>query len=400
MSCCRHCFNELQPALDLGFAPPSNSYLKAAQLLKDETWLPLKFAFCPVCYLAQIEDYTTRETFFNAEYAYFSSTSKSWLAHAANYCEKITQKLHLNNNSFVVEIASNDGYLLKNFVSKNIPCLGIEPTQSTATAARQIGVPTNIAFFGADYAQTLNKADLIIGNNVFAHVPEINDFAKGLKNLLKKGGTITLEFPHLFNLIEKLQFDTIYHEHYSYLSLTSATNILRAALLKIYDVEILNTHGGSLRLYITHWDDERPIEAIVHQILKKEEKLKHLKTYQDFSKKVFDLKLSILDFLIQQKKLGKTIAAYGAAAKGNTLLNYLGIKNDIIEKVYDAAPSKQNQFLPGSHIPILSPEHLIQNPPDILIILPWNIADEILKQYQPQLRTTAFYRLLPEIQKL
>ncbi len=397
---CRHCQTALKPTLDLGFAPPSNSYLQAESLNQSETWLPLKLAFCPHCFLVQIEDFTVRETFFNAQYAYFSSTSQSWLAHAANYCEKITQKLHLNNNSFVVEIASNDGYLLKNFVSKNIPCLGIEPTQSTADAAKKIGVPTEIAFFGADYAQTLNKADLIIGNNVFAHVPEINDFAKGLKNLLKKGGTITLEFPHLFNLIEKLQFDTIYHEHYSYLSLTSAANILRAALLKIYDVEILNTHGGSLRLYITHWDDERLIEAIVHQILKKEEKLKHLKTYQDFAKKVFDLKLSILDFLIQQKKLGKTIAAYGAAAKGNTLLNYLGIKNDIIEKVYDAAPSKQNQFLPGSHIPILSPEHLIQNPPDILIILPWNIADEILKQYQPQLRTTAFYRLLPEIQKL
>lgn len=400
MTRCRHCFNELKPALDLGFAPPSNSYLKAAQLFDAETWLPLKFAFCPVCTLAQIEDYTARETFFNADYAYFSSTSKTWLQHAADYCEKITEKLHLNSDSFVVEIASNDGYLLKNFVSKNIPCLGIEPTESTARAAQKIGVPTEIAFFGAEYAKTLKKADLIIGNNVFAHVPKINDFAKGLKTLLKKGGTITLEFPHLLNLIDKLQFDTIYHEHYSYLSLTSAANILRVALLKIYDVDILKTHGGSLRLYITHLDDDRPIQPIVNNILKKEEKLNDFKTYQNFANKVFDLKLAILKFLIEQKQQGKRIAAYGAAAKGNTLLNYLGIKNDIIEKVYDAAPSKQNQFLPGSHIPILPPEHLIQNPPDILIILPWNIADEILNLYQPQLKNTDFYRLLPEIQKL
>lgn len=400
MSRCRHCCGTLEPVLDLGFAPPSNSYLKANQLFESEAWLPLRLAFCPECFLAQIEDYTVRETFFNAEYAYFSSTSKSWLIHAKKYADEITQKLNLNNDSFVVEIASNDGYLLQNFVSKSIPCLGIEPTQSTAQAAQKIGVPTEIAFFGADYAKTLKKADLIIGNNVFAHVPDINDFAQGLKTLLKPGGTITLEFPHLLNLIDKLQFDTIYHEHYSYLSLTSAANILRDVFLKIIDVDILNTHGGSLRLYIAHFEDKRQIQPVVNKIIQKEEKLKALQTYQNFAKKVFDLKLSILKFLITKKEKGKRIVAYGAAAKGNTLLNYLGIKNDLIDMVFDAAPSKQNLYLPGSHIPILSPAHLIQNPPDILIILPWNIADEILKQYKPQLETTDFYRLLPEIQKL
>lgn len=397
---CRHCQTALKPTLDLGFAPPSNSYLQAESLNQSETWLPLKLAFCPHCFLVQIEDFTVRETFFNAQYAYFSSTSQSWLAHAANYCEKITQKLHLNNNSFVVEIASNDGYLLKNFVSKNIPCLGIEPTQSTATAAQQIGVPTNIAFFGADYAQTLNKADLIIGNNVFAHVPDINDFAKGLKYLLKPNGTITLEFPHLLNLIQHLQFDTIYHEHYSYLSLLSVQHILKQVDLKIIDVEKLNTHGGSLRVYIAHQNDCRNSTPNVENILKEENILKSFKTYETFSQQVQQLKWKILKFLIDLKKQNKKIHAYGAAAKGNTLLNYLGIKNDLIECVYDAAPSKQNLFLPGSHIPILSPEHFIQNPPDILIILPWNIQTEILKKYQNQLKNTEFYCLLPNIQKL
>ncbi len=398
---CRHCHGALKPALDLGFAPPSNSYLTAADLNRAEMWLPLKLAFCPACYLAQIEDYTARETFFNPHYAYFSSTSKSWLAHAADYCEKITERLQLNAESFVVEIASNDGYLLKNFVAQGIPCLGIEPTESTAAAARQIGVPTESAFFGEDFARNFNqKADLIIGNNVFAHVPDINDFARGLKILLKPHGTITLEFPHLLNLIDQMQFDTIYHEHYSYLSLLSVTHILKAAELKIIDVDILSTHGGSLRLYIAHENDPREIQNIVFEILKKEEKLKDFKTYENFAKNVYSLKLKILKFLIEEKEKGKKIFAYGAAAKGNTLLNFLGVKNDLIDYVFDAAKSKQNQFLPGSHIPILPPDFLIQNPPDILIILPWNIADEIIKNFKPQLKNTDFYRLLPEIQKL
>ncbi len=400
---CRHCQTLLHLVLDLGFAPPSNSYLSQEGLNQSEVWLPLKLAFCPNCFLVQIEDFTTRECFFNADYAYFSSTSKSWVEHAKVYSEKIIQNSNLGTHSFVVEIASNDGYLLQNFVRHNIPCLGIEPSQSTAQAAIKINVPTESQFFGAEYAKKLaarKKADLIIGNNVFAHVPDINDFALGLKHLLAENGTITLEFPHLLNLIQQLQFDTIYHEHYSYLSLLSVTSILKMVNLKIIDVEKLPTHGGSLRVYIAHENDARKINASVFSILKEEEILKELKTYTDFSKKVKNLKWDILKFLIECKMQNKKIHAYGAAAKGNTLLNFLGIHNDLIECVYDAAKAKQNQFLPGSHIPILPPEILIQNSPEILIVLPWNIAAEITQQYQPQLPKTDFYRLLPTIQKL
>lgn len=330
---CRHCGTPLNNVfLDLGFAPPSNAYLKAEDLAKPELYFPLKLYVCTNCWLVQTEDYASADELFTGDYAYFSSISQSWLDHAARYSEKIIERLKLNSTSFVMEIASNDGYLLRNFVKADIPCLGIEPTECTAEAACKIGIPVLREFFGEKLANRLSqegkKADLIIGNNVYAHVPDINDFTKGLKEILKPGGTVTLEFPHLMQLVDKVQFDTVYHEHYSYLSLYTANRIFEMAGLRIFDVEKLPTHGGSLRIYGCHCEDPRPRTTSVQDLLNEERKqgLRELATYGNFQQQVDKVKDGLLSFLIEQKRSGKRIAAYGAAAKGNTLLNYAGVR--------------------------------------------------------------------------
>lgn len=386
---CRHCGNELKHVfVDLGFAPPSNAYLSKDQLKAPEVYFPLKLYVCDRCWLVQTEDYTRADELFSQDYAYFSSTSKSWLEHAARYVEAITERLGLGQDSFVIEIASNDGYLLKNFVAAGIPNLGIEPTDSTADAAEKLGVSVLRAFFGTQTARNLlnqgKQADLICGNNVYAHVPDINDFTQGLQIALREGGTINLEFPHLLNLIEQNQFDTVYHEHFSYLSLIAVNNIFEQAGLRVFDVEELSTHGGSLRIYGCHNNDARTTEDAVFTILEREKAfgLKSLSMYQNFQQKADKVKNDFLLFLLEQKRAGKSIAAYGAAAKGNTLLNYAGIKQDLIDFVCDAAPSKQNKFLPGSHIPILAPEEMAKHKPDVVVILPWNIAGEVIRQQQ------------------
>lgn len=386
---CRHCSAELTHVfLDLGFAPPSNAYLTKDDLTKPEKYCPLKVMVCDQCWLVQTEDYAQADELFDSEYAYFSSTSTGWLKHAKEYAEKMTQALELNEKSLVIEVASNDGYLLKNFVEKKIPCLGIEPTASTAAAAEVLGIPVLREFFGEQLGQQLAKenrqADLIAGNNVYAHVPDINDFTRGLKAALKPSGTITLEFPHLMRLIEFNQFDTIYHEHFSYLSLYTVKKIFSAAGLRIWNVEELSTHGGSLRVYGCHLDDSRQALPAVEIILKneKERGLQNLSVYESFQEKADAIKNDFLEFLITQKKLGKKIAAYGAAAKGNTLLNYAGVKPDLLSFVCDAAIAKQGKFMPGSHIPIYEPNNLFNGSLDYVVILPWNISDEVVKQNQ------------------
>lgn len=405
---CRHCQSELtQVFLDLGHAPPSNAYLSEAALRAPETTYPLKLFVCDTCWLVQTEDYTEADELFSGDYAYFSSTSKGWLAHAKAYCDKITAQLGLNKNSFVIEVASNDGYLLKNFVAAGIPCLGVEPTDSTADAAEKIGVPVLRKFFGVETATGLAKdgkqADLICGNNVYAHVPDINDFTNGLRVALKPGGTINLEFPHLKNLIEQNQFDTVYHEHFSYLSLIAVSRIFEQAGLRIFDLEQLPTHGGSLRIYGCHKDDPRTATPAVAAMIAEEEAfgLKNIKLYQAFQHKADKVKNDFLTFLIEQKRAGKSIAAYGAAAKGNTLMNYAGMKHDLVDFVCDAAPSKQNKFMPGSHIPILHPDEIARRKPDWVVILPWNIAAEVMQQ-QAQIASWGgkFVIAVPEIKVL
>ena len=383
---CRHCSSELKHIfLDLGFAPPSNAYLGRDDLTKSEKYYPLKVMVCDQCWLVQTEDYARADELFDSEYAYFSSTSLGWLKHAKDYAEKISNELGLNEQSLVIEIASNDGYLLKNFVDMRIPCLGIEPTASTARAAEALGIPVLQEFFGQKLGESLakmgRKADLIVGNNVYAHVPDINDFTYGLRVALKPGGTITLEFPHLMRLIELNQFDTIYHEHFSYLSLCTVERIFNKASLRILNVEELPTHGGSLRIYGSHVDDVRQtmpsVEAILNQ--EKERGLQKLSVYEAFQDKADRIKNNFLQFLLDQKNKGKKIAAYGAAAKGNTLMNYGGVKNDLLPFIVDAAYAKQGKFSPGSHIPIFSPEVLRVNRPDYLVVFPWNILPEIME---------------------
>lgn len=384
---CRHCGAPLTNTfLDLGFAPPSNAYLTQADLSKPEKYYPLKIKVCDQCWLVQTEDYAQADELFSSEYAYFSSTSSGWLAHAKRYAEKMTHELGLNSHSLVIEVASNDGYLLKNFVAAGIPSLGIEPTDSTAAAAEQLGIPVLREFFGEELGQQLKaqgqQADLIAGNNVYAHVPDINDFTRGLKAALKPGGTITLEFPHLMRLIERAQFDTAYHEHFSYLSLKTVSRIFAAAGLRVWNVEELPTHGGSLRVYGCHQEDSRSTQAAVTSVLQAEVQhgLQDLNTYLKFQPRADKIKDDLLSFLIEQKRLGKKVAAYGAAAKGNTLLNYAGVKPDLVEFVCDAAQAKQGKFMPGSHIPILDPGEMLYRTFDYVLILPWNIAPEVVQQ--------------------
>ncbi|AVA25728.1 class I SAM-dependent methyltransferase [Rhizobium sp. NXC24] len=383
---CRHCANELKFVfLDLGHAPASNDYLNAEQLTQSEIHNPLRLFVCEECWLVETDDYKKAEDLFARDYAYFSSTSQSWLRHAQAYCDMIENRLQLSSSSFVIEVASNDGYLLKNFVAKGIPCLGVEPTDSTADAAEKLGVPTLRKFFGTETARALvnegQSADLICGNNVYAHVPDINDFTAGLEIVLKPGGTVTLEFPHLMRLIESVQFDTVYHEHFSYLSLGTVKRIFERAGLRLLDVEEIPTHGGSLRVYGCRTADSRATSPRVSELLEREEKfgLKKLDTYLDFQQKADVIKNDFLSFLLEQKKNGKVVAAYGAAAKGNTLMNYAGLKTDLVQFVCDAAPSKQGKFMPGSHIPILHPDELAKRKPDWVVILPWNIAAEVVE---------------------
>ena len=384
---CRHCAKTLDLTfLDLGFAPPSNAYLNHEDLIKAERYYPLKVKLCTNCWLVQTEDYAQADELFSVDYAYFSSTSSSWLAHAETYAGSIIKRLRLNKNSYVIEVGSNDGYLLKNFVAAGVPCLGIEPTASTADAAEKLCIPVLNDFFSEALGQLLaskgQQADLIVGNNVFAHVPDINDFTLGLKAVLKPNGTITLEFPHLMRLIEHSQFDTVYHEHFSYLSLYTVDRIFGAVGLRIWDVEQLPTHGGSLRIYGCHAEDRR-INSIAVATLLEEEDRRGLQTpaiYKFFQAGADKVKDDLLSFLIEQKRLGNKVAAYGAAAKGNTLLNYAGVKSDLLPFVCDAAEAKQGKYMPGSHIPILSPGVLDEYAPDFLLILPWNIAAEVKQQ--------------------
>jgi SAM-dependent methyltransferase len=384
---CRHCDHPLEHVfLDLGYAPPSNAYIAAGSVRMPETYFPLKLFVCDQCWLVQTEDYSAADELFDADYAYFSSVSSSWLEHAAQYVTHVTERFALSRNSHVIEVASNDGYLLKNFVTAGIPCLGIEPTASTAAAAEAIGVPVLREFFGLQLAERLvaenKQADLILGNNVYAHVPDINDFTAGLKAVLKPEGVVTLEFPHLLNLIEENQFDTVYHEHFSYLSLQTVSRIFAQAGLRVWDVERLNTHGGSLRVFGCLQNASHKLTETVAHILEQERQsgLQLLATYRAFQPKADRVKNDLLVFLVEQKRAGKKVAAYGAAAKGNTLLNYAGVKPDLLSYVCDAAPSKQNRYLPGSHIPICSPDVLRDRRPDIVLILPWNIAEEVTKQ--------------------
>lgn len=403
---CRHCGTPLTHTfLDLGFAPPSNAYLTADDLRRPETYYPLNIKVCDHCWLVQTEDYADADALFTPEYAYFSSTSSSWLAHAKRYADRMIEELCLDRSSHVIEVASNDGYLLKNFVAAGIPCLGIEPTDSTAAAAEQLGIPALREFFGEALGKQLaavgKQADLIAANNVYAHVPDINDFSRGLKAALKPGGTITLEFPHLMQLIEHTQFDTVYHEHFSYLSLYTVRRVFEAADLRIWQAEELPTHGGSLRVYGCHAEDVREAHPSVAALLQEESNrgLQCLKTYLGVQSRADKIKDDLLGFLIEQKRCGKKVVAYGAAAKGNTLLNYAGVKPDLLSFVYDAAAAKQDKFMPGSHIPILPPHRLATAQPDYVLILPWNIAEEVRQQNASlKERGTLFVTAVPRLE--
>jgi hypothetical protein len=403
---CRHCGAVLHhPFLDLGFAPPSNAYLDLEDLSRPEKTFPLRVKVCDRCWLVQTEDYAQADELFRADYAYYSSTSSSWLAHARDYCRHITNLLRLDSGSHVVEVASNDGYLLRNFVAAGIPCLGIEPTAGTAEAARALGIPVLCEFFGESLARNLagegRAADLIVGNNVYAHVPDINDFTRGLAALLKPQGVVTLEFPHLMQLLGQAQFDTVYHEHFSYLSLTSVIRIFGQAGLRVWDVEQLPTHGGSLRVYGCLERSARTTSPRVARALSVESNagLTSLQTYQTFQVKADRIKYDLLLFLIEQKQAGRRVAAYGAAAKGNTLLNYAGVRPDLLPSVCDAAKSKQGKYLPGSHIPILSPDVLFTMRPDFVLVLPWNLASEVRQQLAPlAAQGTRFVTAVPRLE--
>lgn len=402
---CRHCKSSLSlKFLDLGFQPPSNAYLTEKGMNAAEITYPLRVNVCSECWLVQTEDYVNETEFFSPEYAYFSSTSKTWLNHAREYCEKIRYRFDLDETKRVIEVASNDGYLLKNFIKMGIPCFGIEPTDSTADVAEKANIPTIREFFGEKLAHELvekdQAADLIIGNNVYAHVPDINDFTSGLQVVLKPQGIITLEFPHVMRLVEFNQFDTVYHEHFSYLSLFTVNRIFKKNGLRIFDVEELNTHGGSIRVYGCRQEATHQQTNRVDKLLE-EEQSRGMQTeafYEGFQSKIDKIKDELLEFLIEKKKRGKKVAAYGAAAKGNTLLNYAGVKPDMIPFVCDAAVAKQGKYLPGSHIPVFAPDKLESADIDYLLILPWNIAPEIKRQNEYLAgKNVKFVTAIPEL---
>jgi SAM-dependent methyltransferase len=384
---CRSCGTTLcRTFVDLGMSPLANSYVKASQLNQMEPFYSLHVYVCESCFLVQLAPVTKPEEIFS-EYAYFSSYSDSWLDHARTYTDSVTRRFSLNGKSRVVEIASNDGYLLQYFIAKGIPVLGIEPARNVAGAAIERGIPTEVRFFGEDMAHELaaegKHADLIIGNNVLAHVPDLNGFVRGMKTLLCPHGVITLEFPHLMRLMDENQFDTIYHEHLSYFSLITIGKLFARNGLTVFDVEELSTHGGSLRIYACHEEDEKKtIGERVGDLLTREEEagFKDLEHYLSFGEQVKKTKRKFLDFLITAKDEGKSIVGYGAPAKGNTLLNYCGVRSDFIDYTVDRSPHKQGHFLPGTRIPIYSPGRIRETMPDYLVILPWNLREEIMEQ--------------------
>ncbi len=384
---CRFCETPLQQTfVDLGMSPLANSYIKNDQLNKMEPFYPLHTYVCGKCYLVQLMEFESPESIFS-DYAYFSSFSDSMLEHAKTYVQHMIDRFGFDSSSQVIEIASNDGYLLQYFKEKDVPVLGIEPAENVAKAALEKGIQSITKFFGTQTASELAnegiQGDLLIGNNVMAHVPNLNDFVKGLKIALKPNGIITIEFPHLLHLMEDNLFDTIYHEHFSYFSFITVKKVFETHGLKTFDVEEVTTHGGSLRIYACHSeDDSRNITQRVHSLINKEIEMRFntLDFYLTFGEKVKETKRKILDFLVREKRAGKSIAGYGAPAKGNTLLNYCGIRTDFIDYTVDRSPHKQNQYLPGVHIPINSPEEINKTRPDYLVILPWNIKDEIMEQ--------------------
>lgn len=384
---CRFCHTPLTHTfVDLGMSPLCESYISQEQLNQMEPFYPLHVFVCENCFLVQLDEFVSPEEIFS-EYAYFSSYADTWLQHAKTYTEQIVERLDLHQNSFVVEVASNDGYLLQYFVEKGIPCLGVEPAANVAQAAIEKGVPTRIEFFGVASARQMAaeglRADLIVGNNVLAQVPDLNDFIGGLKILLKPDGVTTIEFPHLMCLVAENQFDTIYHEHFSYFSWITAEKIFAAHGLTLFDVEELSTHGGSLRIYGRHTEDARkPISKRAIELRQRElaAGLNDTTYYSAFAEQVKETKRKLLEFLIDARREGKTIAGYGAPGKGNTLLNYCGIRTDFIEYTVDRNPYKQGKFLPGTRIPIYHPDKIRETRPDYVVILPWNFKDEIMRQ--------------------
>lgn len=385
---CRHCNAEVSlPLIDLGSAPPSNAYLTKLTMRRPEKWFPLKVLICESCWLVQAEAYSRAAELFNDEYAYFSSFSTIWLEHAEHYVSTMVERFGLKSDSHVVEVASNDGYLLQYFKQRGIACMGIEPTAGTAAAARLKGIETVEEFFGVSLANKLadqgKKADLMAANNVLAHVPDINDFSAGFALLLKPHGVATFEFPHVMQLINYNQFDTIYHEHFSYLSFTSVAQIFNTNGLSVFDVEELTTHGGSLRVFAQRKDTGiQPLSERVTELMKKEASagMNRKEYYKGFQQHADKVKNDFLLFLLDAKSKGKIVAAYGAAAKGNTLMNYSGIRPDLIKFVVDKNPAKQNKYMPGSRIPIVDEKFLQTEKPDYVVILPWNLKDEIIHQ--------------------
>lgn len=405
---CRNCETTLTLELiNLGFSPPSNAYLSPEDLNRVEIWVPLRVFVCQNCWLVQTLDFHGESDVFTENYAYFSSTSVSWVEHARSFVEKSITDLGLGANSFVIEVASNDGYLLQHFKKRGIPHLGIEPTRSTAQAAISKGIDTVIEFLNPETANGVlsryQKADLIIGNNVFAHVPDIRGFTDSLALLLSEDGTLVLEFPHLLKLLQENSFDTIYHEHFSYLSLHSSIDVLNRSGLQIWKVEELLTHGGSLRIYASHVSSRDDVDDSVIELLQVEKDfgLTSAATYTKLDISANQLRDDVLDFLISCRRQGLKVAAYGAAAKGNTLLNFAGVKSNLIQMVCDLAPSKQGNYLPGSHIPIVSMDDLRVYSPDVVVILPWNLSREILAFLRENLgQLPKVVRFSPHIQEL
>jgi SAM-dependent methyltransferase len=383
---CRFCASPLEHVfVDLGMSPLCESYVTAEKLSAMEPFYPLVVYVCHECFLVQLEEFVSPEEIFT-EYAYFSSYADSWVEHARRYTEMIVARLGLGPESFVVEVASNDGYLLQHFVERSVPCLGIEPAANVARDAEARGVPTLVAFFGRELAERLaaerGRADLVLGNNVLAQVPDLNDFVAGMQVLLAPGGVVTMEFPHVLRLMEENQFDTIYHEHFSYFSFWTAVRIFAAHGMRLFDVEEIPTHGGSLRIYACRDDASRTESERVRELLAREQAFGLLdpRCYDDFGEQVRETKRKLLEFLIDAKRKGARIAGYGAPGKGNTLLNYCGIRSDFLDYTVDRNPYKQGRFLPGTHIPIHPPEKILETQPDYVLILPWNFKDEIMQQ--------------------
>ena len=384
---CRHCRTALSDVfIDLGAAPPSNAFLREQDLARPELHFPLKVYTCHECLLVQVDEVQRHDALFSDDYVYFSSFSASWLAHARRYVDAAVERLGLDANSLVMEVASNDGYLLQYVQQRGIPCVGIEPTAGTARVAREKGIESIEHFFGEAFARSFaaerRRADLVLGNNVLAHVPDIDDFVAGLGEVLAPGGTVTVEFPHLMQLVQQGQFDTVYHEHFSYLSLHTVQRIFAAHGLAVWDVQALPTHGGSLRVWAQHAANARPVRTSVAEMLHAETEAGMLEPafYRGLQARAERIKNDLLAFLIEARRAGKTVAGYGAAAKGNTLLNFAGVRPDLLPFVVDASPHKQGRYLPGSRIPVVAEARILETRPDYILILPWNLRDEIAGQ--------------------